>query len=158
MPQITLRPKGEVIATAMVKFADDSIKGLQDAIFDEAEKAQAALIVPGDPPPRRIPWKSKRQAIAFHSSDGFGQGIPTVRSHRHRLGWQLERKGMGVLLYNNVPNTSYITGDAFGKGASQIHYDRWQSFRGAVTNMLYKMPDELFELMRKIMTRMPSKW
>lgn len=60
-------------------------------------------------------WKSERQRRAFFATNGFGGGIPSVRSGALEQGWQyaLEAADAGgdFTLYNSVDYAVYVQGD-----------------------------------------------
>lgn len=63
-----------------------------------------------------IRWKSDRQRRAFFATNGFGHGIPYVRTHKLSRGWRVVLDDItastGVFrVENSQPYTRYVQGD-----------------------------------------------
>lgn len=62
-----------------------------------------------------IAWKSRKQQKAFFASDGFGAGIPTVRTDSYIDAFEVEIVTAGfagqVILINDDPAAPYVGGD-----------------------------------------------
>jgi hypothetical protein len=63
-----------------------------------------------------FPWTTKRQQQAFHASNGFGAGIPTVRSSdgfEQHYDLHVETRGMDgfVSVENTSDHAPYLIGD-----------------------------------------------
>jgi hypothetical protein len=63
----------------------------------------------------KLRWKSERQRKAFFASDGFGSGIPYVRTGGLSAAWEVDITGTGVDLdvhvINDNPAARYVQGD-----------------------------------------------
>lgn len=70
-----------------------------------------------------IRWKTQRQRRAFFATNGFGRGIPTVRTGAESQGWDytIERLSEGgtFTVFNDVPYALYVQGD----DAQPFHLD-----------------------------------
>jgi hypothetical protein len=63
----------------------------------------------------KLRWKSERQRRAFFASNGFGGGIPYVRTGGLSAAWEVDITGTGVDLdvhvINDSPAAQYVQGD-----------------------------------------------
>ena len=73
------------------------------------------LHTPAGPVVYPIRWASERQRRAYFATNGFGRGIPSVRTNRLVNTWTdmiLIRDGeLTVTAQNGVPYREYVTGD-----------------------------------------------
>lgn len=73
------------------------------------------LHTPPGPVARPILWASDKQRRAYFATNGFGRGIPTVRTNRLVNSWTDEiliRDGeLTVTARNGVPYREFVTGD-----------------------------------------------
>jgi hypothetical protein len=53
-------------------------------------------------------WSSDKQRKAYFASNGFGAGIPYVRTHQLRDGWQTLGYGRTQIVVNEVPYAGYV--------------------------------------------------
>jgi hypothetical protein len=120
-----------------ISFDSDVMDALQDAL-DSAPKTTNTIInrailpeftervkreVTPYPPARhgKVRWKSERQWKAYFATDGFGSGIPYVRSGRFGQAWELNytelENGGQITISNNArtrtgdPLAQYIVGE-----------------------------------------------
>lgn len=81
-------------------------------------------------------WASDRQRKAYFASDGFGAGIPYVRTNALVKGWKVVYEGKdpfnGVVTFeNDSPVARYVQGD----DAQPMHLDsRWPQLSTAVSD------------------------
>ena len=100
--------------------------------------------VPGKPN-YPIKWASAKQRKAFFASNGFGRGIPTVRTGAYAAAWNVVMQGFGradasvIQLENNRPEARYIGGG----DAQPFHIDRWPQAVDAVVKYEEKLYDVL---------------
>jgi hypothetical protein len=75
----------------------------------------AVLHTPAGPVVYPIRWKSERQRRAYFATNGFGRGIPSVRTNRLVNTWtdQILIQGgvLTVSAQNGVPYREFVTGD-----------------------------------------------
>lgn len=72
-----------------------------------------------EPPPAAnyypIHWKSAKQRRAFFATNGFGRGIPTVRTHTLSQGWQVIfaplDNGGAITVVNETPYAQFVVGN-----------------------------------------------
>lgn len=74
----------------------------------------------------QFPWKSRRQQQAFWASNGFGRGIPTIRSNDLVKGWTLvvvpqSSNIPGIGIYNPIYYRKFVT----GRYQQPFHANRW---------------------------------
>jgi len=98
-------------------------------ILRTLELARDELAQPGKPIKYPVQWDSEKQRRAFFATDGFGRGIPTVRTGAYNAGWKVKQTGSGTAreftLSNITPYSRYVGGTAYGKAQSNIHAGRW---------------------------------
>lgn len=62
-----------------------------------------------------IRWASARQRRAFFATNGFGRGIPTVRTGKLLRGWQVDStintRGGSITARNDVPYMQFVQGE-----------------------------------------------
>jgi len=101
-----------------------------------------------------VKWDSAKQRRAFFATDGFGKGIPYVRTGGYQAAWKVVQTEKGFSLKNSKPGAKYIAGNAYGIGQSRIHQGRWRLLRDTVDGELEKLPAEmrsaLFVVARRI--------
>lgn len=72
-------------------------------------------VEPGAPPPGITRLMTPRQRRAFFATNGFGGGIPHVRTHAIAEGWKYRVEtldnGGAFALYNATPGINYVEGD-----------------------------------------------
>jgi hypothetical protein len=82
---------------------------------DIARRMLPELQTQPGPPRYPIRWRSVRQRRAFFATDGFGRGIPTVRSGKMVSAWRITPRSVqdgGVIeVSNDVPYARYVIGD-----------------------------------------------
>ena len=64
-------------------------------------------------------WQSEKQRRAFFATDGFGQGIPTQRTHETVNGWTMQVKDSNwtqVKLVNESKGAYWVQGDGQQRG------------------------------------------
>lgn len=62
-----------------------------------------------------IHWQSAKQRRAFFATNGFGGGIPHIRTHDLSKGWQVDITDLGaggeINVYNESDAADYVYGD-----------------------------------------------
>lgn len=101
-------------------------------------KMAASAPRPGHP----IHWDSIRQMRAFYASNGFGHGIPTIRTRQHEHAWRVVKAGDGYAIENPLDTAIYLYGDADGRGQSAIHQGRWPLFVDKIEDEINAIPRE----------------
>ena len=64
-------------------------------------------------------WESEKQRRAYFATDGFGGGIPYVRTGNLASGWEFTEQDSNyttVSLENSVPNSPFVQGDNLQRG------------------------------------------
>ncbi len=105
---------------------------------------------PGDP----VHWDSLLQIAAFFASNGFGGGIPHVRTGTN-LKWLVEKAGeLGYRIFNKSKSIPFLNGDAFGLVHSEINKPQeWPIFRDVVDEEVAKLPGDVREELRIVQRR-----
>lgn len=74
----------------------------------------------------KVQWQSEKQRRAFFATNGFGRGIPTIRTHALSKGWKTDLKTSAVgglfTAVNNVPYKRFVQ----GLQAQRMHINRWK--------------------------------
>lgn len=104
--------------------------------------------IQGMAPVRPIQWVTKKQKRAFFYTKGFGRGVPTKRTNRHRLAWEVVPNQNGAVLQNKEKGARFIWGDIRGKGQSPIHAGRWPKFQEVVTSVIKKWSEGRWSTVR----------
>lgn len=85
-----------------------TLRGQKRTILKRLETEPGAVAYP-------IKWKSARQRRAFFATNGFGRGIPTVRTHAvidsYDLLVETTDAGGGVYITNSAAEAPYVIGD-----------------------------------------------
>lgn len=78
-------------------------------------------------------WQSERQRKAFFATDGFGQGIPTVRTHEGVNSWTLKETDSNWTQVKIEGGNAFVQGDWQQKGHAA---DGWRKYADILkTNM-----------------------
>lgn len=112
----------------------------REVLYRAAEEIRQEMAVEGEPPTYPIQWDSDKQRRAYFASDGFGGGIPTVRSGGYGAAWQAIPTELGIDIGNPLSHARYIGGGTSGQGQSRIHRGRWPIFRQVVDRIIGKLP------------------
>lgn len=78
------------------------------------QQMMLVLHTPAGPVAYPILWKSERQRRAYFATNGFGRGIPSVRTNRLVNTWtddmRIQDGRLSVTVQNGVPYREYVTG------------------------------------------------
>lgn len=168
MPQISLKVSSN--AKLVAKRFENLRKSIpqigKSRMQEAAREIQRRLRIPGKSPTYPINWDSDRQRIAFFASNGFGGGIPHIRTGQSALGWKIVPLPNGYRIENNKksrkiakvrgsgkPFAVYIWGDARGMGQSNIHKGRWPLFRDIVDAVVRRLPKSVRESLVSLVKR-----
>lgn len=104
-----------------------------------------------------IQWKTDKQRRAFFATDGFGRGIPTMRTGKVSKGWKVEYDNGILKLYNRVKYARYVYGGFDRRTENQQPFHRNTGWitglegRRLVMEEIYKLIDaEYYEEMRAL--------
>lgn len=115
------------------------VKRLRQRILDDLRQYPGPVKYP-------FRWKSERQRRAYFATDGFGWGIPTVRTHALRDSWTTrikdQRTGAIFEVENNAPYARFVVGDDQQPGHLQTG---WQSAAQIVARYREQAVDELID-------------
>ena len=119
-------------------------------IYDALVEIRRIMKEPGDPVTYPIKWDSTKQRKAFFASNGFGKGIPTVRTGKYQRAWTIHKVGnVGYDLGNPLAHAKYIGGTLRSeRRQSKIHRGRWNVLRFAVMGVLGKVPKKVYEVLK----------
>jgi len=153
MPQLTFRSNARIVRQGLEQLRAALPMIGRKRLYDAAVDLRDRMAVPGSQPVYPISWDSSRQKRAFFASDGFGGGIPTVRSDRYVEGWKVERADAGYRIKNTAPGAKYIGGSARGTYQSSIHVGRWRLFRDQADLVMRSLPKLVVENLREFVKR-----
>ena len=115
-------PKMQKVAKNLrALYVNDIQPARQKVVIDAMTNLRQGMQEPGDVQKHPIQWDSAKQRRAFFASDGFGGGIPHVRTGAYQAGWHVFVDGLQVILRNMSKATKFIGGDAFGLVRSKIN-------------------------------------
>lgn len=97
--------------------------------------ALAELQVEPGKPNYPIQWQSEKQRRAFFATDGFGGGIPHVRTHDLSKAWMIVKTATGgdivVQIANPRPEAKFVYGSLSytnpGRFQQRMHQGRWDA-------------------------------
>lgn len=116
------------------------IKRLRQQLLDELRE------YPG-PVKRPFRWKSERQRRAYFATDGFGWGIPYVRTDALKASWTThirdQKDGAVFEVENRAPYAIYVMGDWQQPGHIQTG---WSSAAVIVAKYRERATDELINV------------
>jgi len=148
MPQITIHSNVQIVRQGLEKLRAGIPTIGRKRLYDAAEDLMHRMQVPGTKSVYPVHWDSPLQRRAFFASNGFGQGIPTVRSNSYIKGWKVERSDSGYTVKNDQPRAKFIGGLASGAGQSQIHVGRWRLLRDQAELVVKNLPKLVVENLR----------
>jgi hypothetical protein len=77
-------------------------------------------------------WNSDKQRRAYFATNGFGRGIPSVRSFDLRFGWQVVAwDGTRTRITNKVPYADFVQGDLMQVGHKA---DGWRNVAAIIAS------------------------
>lgn len=158
----------------MFQFQFDSRAAMQKirAIFDKSEEAAletlgetAAKIVqdmrePGKPITYPVQWDSEKQRRAFFATDGFGKGIPYVRTGAYQRGWTKSDLPHGFQVSNQhpagaiggtltgAPSLAAVGRSSLSTWQSKIHRGRWKSILVTTAQRVSELPRRIMDKIR----------
>ncbi len=139
MPFLTLEDNTQEVAQMLKQFGGDVMPAGQASMFETARRIADRMSKPGSPIFYPVRWDSAKQMRAFFATNGFGGGIPTVRTDSIPTGWKVNTTSNGCDVVNNQPGSLFVYGDALGKSQSLIHQNRWQKFQEVADDEIDKM-------------------
>lgn len=148
--QITIKTPDFAAKTAAVRaMAQRIAEYRQAATVQVVEEMKTAMQQEGAPSTSPVQWDSERQRRAFFATNGFGGGIPTVRTGEYQAGWKIEPLPNGARFYNDSPGNQHISGGTFGLVQSNIHKGRWQLLQPVLQAGFAKLKDAHIEATRR---------
>lgn len=116
---------------------------LDDLTQDPGPVVYAARSASGAP---MLRWKSRKQQIAYHRSNGFGKGIPYQRSGDLQAGYRVtpiaDDNGGILQVTNTTPYANFVVGD----DAQPFHLDTgWRQVGTAIANYREEAEDVLIQ-------------
>lgn len=143
MPAIEISTNATLVAQSYQDLTDEIPKVGRLQLYRTMQRIQKRMRRPGKKSTRPVRWASKKQRMAYFASEGFGRGIPTVRTGEYVRGWQMIKLENGYGIQNLTPQARFIGGGPFGGGQSRIHQDRWELFREVVVQETEQLPQEV---------------
>lgn len=155
MTQLTIgvSPNAQLVRKGLQNLSDEIPKIGRLQFYQTAMAIRRGMQVQGQTPTHPINWVSIKQRQAFFASEGFGGGIPHVRSDQYVNAWQVENIGDGYRLVNKSEGAKFIGGDAYGTNQSPIHAGRWPLFRDVSDEEIKKLPENVLREIRVVARR-----
>jgi hypothetical protein len=142
---------------ALLRIVPDAEKALLSDLGETSELIAEQMQEPAPEPTYPINWDSPKQRAAFFATNGFGGGIPHVRTGRYVGGWKSSPIKNGFKTYNLKKYAGYIAGDHFGKRQSRIHENRWNLFLAAADKFINLLPKKVLSGVREALARLGLK-
>ena len=143
MTQLSIKVKGELVRKGLQDFSAEVPKVGRRQIYNTLIRIQRRMSKSGKRPTYPIKWDSDKQRKAFFASDGFGRGIPSVRTFKYEDAWKVTPSQNGYVLENASGYAQYLSGDAYGQVHSGIHKGRYENLRDVVDDETKKLPDDV---------------
>ncbi len=153
MPQLTIKVEGDLVRRGLQDLGAEIPKIGRLQFYQTALRIKSRMSKPGAKPNYPINWVSVKQRKAFFASEGFGGGIPHVRSGRYEGGWDIVSLDDGYRLINRTPGAKFVGGSAYGTDQSPIHAGRWPLFRDVVEEETEKLPEAVTEQINMVARR-----
>ena len=143
-----------VLQRAPVYFEEEILTAGEEISNELLETMQAEGAEPDYP----IPWDSDQQRKAFFATQGFGQGVPTVRTGALAAGWHsqvglVDTNKIVAVVKNDIPTARFVQDRDF---QSQIHVGRWNTIQAALEGHTSWMIDRLHEAALRALERIAS--
>jgi len=153
--QLTIKEQGSSeLRRKLEKFRVLMPRETKADILDNLKLASVELQKPAPKPSYPISWDSEKQRRAFFASDGFGGGIPYVRTGRGSKAWQVQELATGGTLSNPTKQAVYIWGDNNGQNQSRIHKGRWPLFKKVVDRLKKTAPPSVQSVITGLIRRL----
>ena len=124
----------------MSKAYKKRVKRLRQQLLDELRQYPGKVKYP-------FRWKSERQRRAFFATDGFGFGIPYVRTNALKEGWTTHirdrRDGVIFEVVNNTDYAEFVVGDWAQPGHIATG---WRSAAVTIARFREQAVDELIDV------------
>lgn len=153
MPQLTIYSNAPIVRQGLEKLRGALPQIGRLRLYKAAKEIQRRMNKPGRKITYPVQWDSEKQRRAFFATDGFGRGIPTVRTNRYIKSWKVKKAKAGYTLSNRSPAARYIGGRAKGSGQSKIHKGRWPLFRDATDFVVTHLPKLVTQNLRDFVKR-----
>jgi hypothetical protein len=154
------------VNTRPLELFEDYLDNFNDHVAQAAEETRAGYEetikrrlaeMPG-PPKRPIQWTSEKQRQAFFASNGFGGGIPHIRTGDLARSWEVLLLADGGALVIRIQNTSpaakYVYGP-LGRNSNQavrqqMHIDTgWLDARDVIDTFIVGMTNFFIDRVRQ---------
>lgn len=121
---------------------------VEDAVLDEINKVAEQIVdemtEPAPAPIYPIQWDSDTQRKAFFATDGFGGGIPHVRTLQTESAWQAIPMDDGTEIQNPLSHSVFVYGTYENPDLqSDIHVDNQKAYKTVVDYILGKLPENI---------------
>lgn len=111
--------------------------------YEAMQLIRKRLQVPGKRVTYPIDWDTLRQMRAFFASDGFGGGIPHIRTGATAAGFTISKLPQGFEINNLKRGAVHVFGNALRQRQSRIHRRNWTKFRDIVDAVVKKLPKSI---------------
>ena len=155
--RLSVTTTAPLVRQGLENFALEIPKIGKRRVYNAMRKIKAIVSKPGKAINYPVKWDSEKQRRAYFATDGFGRGIPTVRTDTYIQGWDIRPLDNGYVLTNTAPGAIYISGGAYGNRQSRIHQGRWPLLRDAAENEIAKLPAEISDDINMVARRQGLK-
>ena len=151
MTTLSLQMKGVRIVRMGLQDLESEIPAIgAQQIYERMQRAKERITrYPSSP--RRVRWDSEKQRRAYFASNGFGGGIPYLRTGTYGKSWYIRRNPRSARVlagYSLISNAEqrgrlypkFVGGDAYGNSQSNIHANRWAKTRTSVDKEIATLP------------------
>jgi len=143
MTQISIKTNLPIVRQGLEDLTADIPKVGRQRLYRTMQAIQRRMRKPGKAINYPVKWDSEKQRRAFFATNGFGRGIPTIRTDKYVKGWKILKLNDGYRMTNNTGYAKYVGGTAFGTEQSNIHKSRWGVLRDEVDAEIENLPDEI---------------
>ena len=152
--RVHVTPSVGNLDTAVQAMEDAGFGVLDHAIREITDGIQQDMMVEGMDVFHPIRWDSERQRKAYFATNGFGAGIPYVRTGGEAGAWisagYTQERMTSWSAYTQSDVSIYIRGDKQGKHQSHIHSITWSKFADSVTIRWRQFQNSLDALRERI--------
>ena len=120
-----------------------------NVVEDTARRIQERMNVAGDKISYPVNWDSEKQQRAFFATNGFGHGIPYVRTNAMANAWSVTRTfDNQVDLFAPHPAGAVFGMPSWNWWQSNIHRGRWVSLQKVFYEEIEKLPAAILDRLR----------
>lgn len=138
----------QLVRQGLENLAADIPKVGRLGIYRTAQRIIKHMKQSGAPSTSPVQWDSLLQMVAYFASNGFGRGIPTVRTGEYQDGWVARPMDTGYAIENMTEGAKFIGGDEYGFSQSKIHQGRYPIFANVALEEIYELPADVVDQLK----------